>query len=157
MTYWVSHTCSTCGRTQKTPLSKREVAFYDALGPSFKCAHCGSRTAKNSSRPLPDIDAELLAEWSGNRRLAFAEQDEEMLIASAPLDALISVFETARSSNRKAQVAMAIAIKFSDAQFLDEAEEAACSDWLKAHPDTWRVSPGHGHVTSAVAKRLNVA
>lgn len=82
MTYKYNKTCK-CGNVDSIEVDKREAAFElkDSFIYNLICTKCGKKNISTISSNKPDIDEELLAEWSKNSEYYFSPQDEELLLA----------------------------------------------------------------------------
>lgn len=82
MTYNYNRTCK-CGNVDSIEVSKREATFglKDSLVYNLTCSKCGEKTFSSVSSSKPDIDEELLKEWSDIPEYYFSSQDEELLLA----------------------------------------------------------------------------
>src|SRR5262245_15702955 len=84
-----SRTCTSCGLMERRFLPKHIAAFEcrrDWLNP----CDCGS-TSFDGSSVLPDVDEELLREWSSDASLIFSSEDEDSLLEAVPLALLLAV------------------------------------------------------------------
>ncbi|WP_192821514.1 hypothetical protein [Rufibacter sp. LB8] len=106
--YTIARICSN-GHTQRIAVSKREVAFElvdinEVLGP--QCGICHSITF-STSHEIPEIDLELLQEWSTNLDLYFMPQDEELLLADEKyLDMILEMLDSVQLPDHKRNVLM---------------------------------------------------
>ncbi|QXP78667.1 MULTISPECIES: hypothetical protein [Winogradskyella] len=82
MTYKYNKTCK-CGNVDSIEVDKREAAFElkDSYVHNFACSKCGGKNFSSISSNKPDIDEELLSEWSKNPEYYFSSQDEDLLLA----------------------------------------------------------------------------
>jgi hypothetical protein len=82
MTYKYNKTCK-CGNVDSIEVDKREAAFElkDSYVYNLTCSKCGGKNFSAISSNKPDIDEELLAEWSKNPEFYFSSQDEDLLLA----------------------------------------------------------------------------
>ena len=82
MTYKYNRTCK-CGNVDSIEVDKREAAFglKDSFAYNLACSKCGEKLFSSISSSKPDIDEELLKEWSENPEYYFSSQDEEILLA----------------------------------------------------------------------------
>ena len=86
----------------------------------------------------------------------FMCQDEELILASAPLDVLISGYERASHRRRKQQIAISMAIRLYDGTCRSDAEEARVEAWLRTHRDACIGGVGYDYVSRDIAKRLDI-
>lgn len=95
------------GHIQRISVSKREVAFElidinEVLGP--QCESCHSTTF-STTHEIPEIDFELLQEWSTNSDLHFMPQDEELLLADEKyLDMILEILDDVQLPDHKRNV-----------------------------------------------------
>jgi hypothetical protein len=96
MKYFLTRSCQ-CGKKDQIELTKRQAAFdlYDSKKIwNAECIRCGNRNCVSLGVDKPDIDKELLLEWSTNPELFFLEQDEDLLLADGEsLDLLLDMID----------------------------------------------------------------
>ncbi len=107
--YNIERTCSNCGHKERISVSKREAAFElvdynQVLGQ--KCKKC-SKDKFSISFERPNLDFDLLKEWSTNLELYLMPQDEELLLADEIyLDLILQILDTVTIPDNKRNLLM---------------------------------------------------
>lgn len=108
-TYKISRTCSSCNHLEELALTKREAAFQTVdinIELGYKCKVCSSTTF-STSYEFPDLDFELIREWTLDPNLHLLEQDEELLLADGRyLDSIIQLLDTPLMFDHKRNILM---------------------------------------------------
>ena len=98
-------TCAACRAANALPLTRRQAAFLDSepVRREIKrrrpiCRACGAlKEPHGSSHSSPPIEDDLLEAWFADKNLVFMMQDEDLIMAAAPLDVLLRFSRSSRS------------------------------------------------------------
>ncbi len=154
--YHTTRICKVCKHEKVTSLTKSEAAFFAVRFLALPCENCGSTEIGTGGWDIPDVDADLLTQWIEDEKLSFLDQDEELIVADAPFEALQAAYGKATSKTRKGQLAISIAIKVYDDNCASESEEEACIGWLRTNVDAWRNWFDYDYVSRSIAERLDL-
>ncbi|WP_298545666.1 hypothetical protein [uncultured Aquimarina sp.] len=107
--YKIERTCSKCERKQSLTVTKREAAFelvdYENIFGKV-CSECGNDKFTTTFQK-PNLDFELLKEWSLNPELYLMEKDEELLLADELyLDMILKILDTIKIPDHKRNLLM---------------------------------------------------
>ncbi|HWA00457.1 MAG TPA: hypothetical protein VG841_09115 [Caulobacterales bacterium] len=107
-------TCGRCDAANVQKLTKYEAAFDRKPVRDEHCAQCRAvGHVKYCALAMPTIDAEILEWWCADSTLALLDQDEDLLLATAPIDLLLEFYEDdAKVRDRKADLLAALALAF---------------------------------------------
>ena len=93
----LSWTCAACRAANELPSTRRQAAFLDSepIRREIKrrrpiCRACGALMEPHTSgHSLLPIEDDLLEAWFADENLVFMMQDEDLIMAAAPLDVLL--------------------------------------------------------------------
>lgn len=122
--YKIERICTSCGNQQVISVTKREAAFElvdynQVIGQ--QCAKC-SHDKFSTSFERPNLNYDLLKEWSTNLDLYLMPQDEELLLADEMyLDMILQILDSVIIPDNKQNLLMdALCVIVYDNQKKDE-------------------------------------
>jgi len=106
--YRQTRQCFDCGFEEERKISSLEAAFEHSRVWNALCPKCGSTKSRGGTAEIPDLSAEQLAIWAGNKDIAFSSQDEDIVIARPEsLELLLLYIDDCRTLKSKRMTLLA--------------------------------------------------